>query len=301
MKLIAPISVDETVLVSSNLTEDDYPEWDNATTYAAADRVIVLATHKVYLSVISSNLGNDPTTDDGTNWTEVGATNKWKAFDNRISDRAVNPLQISYDLAPSKTVSALSVHGVVADSVTVTVIEQGSEATVFEETKSLVDNSGVEDWWDYFFQPIDRLEDLVFTDLLAFDGDAVAVSVAIASGNAELGQLVLGYQHTIGITITGVDLGITDYSVKETDEFGNAFVLERSYSVTVDFPVSIKTLRSAYIRRLLASRRAVPSVYFAGADMEGFGTIAFGYFNDFYITLQGGERSDANIKVESLT
>jgi hypothetical protein len=301
MKIIVPMTIDDSALSASSLTEDDHPEWDVATTYATGDQVISATSHRIYSSVIDSNLGIDPTSDDGSNWTTIGATNKWKPFDNKIADKATDATQITYGLTPDSNVTALSMHGLVADSATVQVVTQGDEVTVYDETKSLIDNSGVEDWWDYFFQPIDRLEELVFTDMLAFAGDAVSVQIDISSGNVEVGEIVMGYEHRIGVTLSGVDLGITDYSIKDTDDFGNAYVVERSYATTVDFPASIKTLRSAFIQRLLASRRASPTVYFADSDMEAFGTIAFGYFNDFVTTLEAGDRSMINIKVESLT
>ena len=44
MQLIKPVTVTDTVLVSSNVPENDYAEWAVGTTYDTGDRVIVLST-----------------------------------------------------------------------------------------------------------------------------------------------------------------------------------------------------------------------------------------------------------------
>ncbi|MHC9235019.1 hypothetical protein ACX9MO_05180 [Pseudooceanicola sp. 502str34] len=108
MRIISPITVTESLLTDTNLTEDDHDEWDVSTTYSAEDRVIVLSTHKVYESVSGSNLGYDPTTDDGTWWIEVSATNKWKAFDLRLSDQAENAGTITYEITAASLITGIA-------------------------------------------------------------------------------------------------------------------------------------------------------------------------------------------------
>lgn len=71
MKIIRPVTVNDSTFVSSNITEDDYPVWSSTTTYNTGDRVIVTTgTHKIYESAIDSNLNNDPTVseDDYSAW-----------------------------------------------------------------------------------------------------------------------------------------------------------------------------------------------------------------------------------------
>src|SRR6056297_1405470 len=169
MDIIRPVTVDNTILVSSNVTEDDYAEWASGTTYADGDRVIVIGTtHKVYESLVGSNTGNDPTTDDGTNWLELGATNRWKAFDQKISDQVENTTSIEYTFNDTSSyVTSLVLFGLEGTSATVKVTlpnyilledsntllaEDGSflnndNAEVYNETVSLVDNRDVDDWY----------------------------------------------------------------------------------------------------------------------------------------------------------
>jgi len=50
----------------------DATEWQSGTTYAEYDAVIG-SDGQTYRSLVASNVGNDPTTDDGSNWARIGA------------------------------------------------------------------------------------------------------------------------------------------------------------------------------------------------------------------------------------
>jgi hypothetical protein len=97
MDIIRPVVVTDAVLDSSNVPENDYAEWDVATAYTVGNRVILLSTHRIY-EAVGSSTGVNPATDDGTNWLNIGATNRWKAFDQKISDPVTQLESISYTL-----------------------------------------------------------------------------------------------------------------------------------------------------------------------------------------------------------
>lgn len=136
MDIIKPVTVTNSILTSSNVTEDDYSEWSSATTYADGDKVIVIGTtHKVYESLVGSNLNNDPTTDDGTNWLELSATNRWKAFDQKIADQVSNLNNIQYQFNdPNSNVTAVSFFGLSGNSVNVTVTDADLVDTTYAVT-----------------------------------------------------------------------------------------------------------------------------------------------------------------------
>jgi hypothetical protein len=118
MKVIEPITITNTILSSSNVAENDYTAWSSGTSYSIGDKVMVVGTtHKNYESKTNSNLGNDPTTDDGTNWIDLGATNRWKAFDQKISDQVTNTGSIQYVLNHTNVVNAVAFFGLEADTV----------------------------------------------------------------------------------------------------------------------------------------------------------------------------------------
>jgi len=122
--MIVPIDVDDTVLVASNIAETDYATWNSGTNYGLADRVIVVATHSIYESAQAGNLNHDPTTDDPIDpvwWVRVGATNKWRAFDDVIQDQAVKTGGITYELDVASRADGIALFNLDASSVTVQV------------------------------------------------------------------------------------------------------------------------------------------------------------------------------------
>jgi len=136
MDIIKPVTVTNDILTSSNVTEDDHNEWSSATTYADGDNVIVIGTtHKVYESLVGSNTNNDPTTDDGTNWLELGATNRWKAFDQKIADQVSNTDSITYQFNDANSnITSLSMFGLDGTSCNVTVTDADLVDTTYVVT-----------------------------------------------------------------------------------------------------------------------------------------------------------------------
>src|SRR4051812_28210568 len=91
MRIVRPITISESVLVSSNVAENDYAAYSSLTSYALAARVLVVApgVHDVYESLQAANMGHDPATSP-TWWIRVGATNRWRMFDGSVSLATAN-------------------------------------------------------------------------------------------------------------------------------------------------------------------------------------------------------------------
>ena len=136
MDIIKPVTVTNSILTSSNVAENDYGEWSSSTTYADGDNVIVIGTtHKVYESLVGSNLNNDPTTDDGTNWLELSATNRWKAFDQKIAAQVSNLNSIEYQFNDANSnITALSMFGLSGTTCNVTVTDADLVDTTYTVT-----------------------------------------------------------------------------------------------------------------------------------------------------------------------
>ena len=301
MQIIKPVTVTDSILVSSNIPENDYAEWAIGTTYSVGNRVIVLSTHKIYESLIGSNLGNDPTTDDGTKWLTLGATNRWRAFDQKIGDHVSNTDSIEYVLSdPNSNVTAISLFGLVGVSANVTVTSD-TDGEVFNQTVSLIDNRNIDDWYTYFFEEQVQRQEAQFLNIPPYIGSDVQVTVSAVSGEtAELGQLVLGFLSGIGLTTYGTSISIEDFSRKEVDDFGNFIVVERAYAQLADFDVRFPTANARKIQRTLAAYRATPIVYI-GSDDVSYGTTIYGFYRRFDLTLETPSYSFGAIEVEGLT
>ena len=298
MKIIVPEVVTDAVLTSSNVAENDHAVWLVGTTYALTDRVIVVATHRIYESVIGSNVGNDPTIDDGTNWLDVSATNRWKAFDEIIADQVVNAASIEYEFDTTGIINSLALFGLNAATAQV-IATSATDGEVYNETVNLVNNSAINNWYYYFFEPITRKDRHVFADLPQYVDTTIDVIAAVDSGDAYIGQVVIGRLRGVGETEYGTTVGIRDYSTKENNIYGDPIIVERRYSDVVDFDVAVKTSGIEGIRKLIADYRATPVVWI-GDDNADLGVLIYGYYKDFDVVLSSPSISRASIQVEGL-
>lgn len=304
MRVISPITVASADLLSSNVAETDHSQWDISTTYSAADRVIALSTHKIYESVTGSNLGNDPTTDDGTYWTEISATNRWKAFDGKITDQTSNTGSITYSIDLPILLTAAAILNCAAPEVRIQIYDTSIPAVeVYDQTIILVDDSAIVDWFTYFTEDISGSyeTEAIFLGMPGYAGYQMDITVGDGTGTPAVGEIVLGRPYTLGETLGGTSIGIEDFSTKSRDAFGNAIIVERAFIDEVEFQFTLQTADARRVKRILASLRATPAVYFADESILSYGTLVYGFFQDFEIPLSAGGQSTATLRIEGLT
>jgi hypothetical protein len=301
MKLIKPVTVTDSILLSSTVPENDYAEWSSGTTYSIGDRVIVVSVHKVYESLISSNTANNPTTDNGTKWLDLGATNRWKAFDKKIGDPVTQITSAEYVLNdPNSSITAVALFGLQGISANVTVTDN-IDGEVYNETIGLLDNKNIIDWYTYFFEEQTQLQEALFLNIPPYVGSDVQITVTNTTGqDVKIGQIVSGFFSEIGLTTYGTSVSIEDFSRKETDAFGNFIVVERAFAQLVDYNVSYPTQNTRKIQSTLAQYRATPIVYI-GSEDTSYGTVVYGFYRRFDLTLETPSYSLGAIEVEGLT
>ena len=298
MKIIRPVTIGDSNLVSSDILENDFPVWNSGTTYALGDKVISTVTHRIYESAQGSNTNHNPTTDDGTWWTNIGATNRWRAFDKVLADQSERTGTITYNILPNNLVNAVALFNVDAATVNI-VVDDPIDGEVYNETISMVDNTAVTDWYNYFFEPVARRSEVAKFDLPNYSTANIIITLDSGASVSKVGEIVLGAQKTLGLTNYGTSVGIQDYSRKERDVFGNAIILERRFSQTVDFDVQVETESVRDVQKTLATFRATPIV-FTGSDAATYGDLIYGYYRNFSINISSPSLSDATIEVEGL-
>jgi hypothetical protein len=260
-----------------------------------------LSTHSVYESLVNSNLNNNPTTGDGTKWLRLGATNRWKAFDQKIGDKVTNLNSIEYILSDSASnITSVALFGLVGLSANVTVTD-AVVGEVYNQTISLTDNRNISDWYTYFFEEQVQKEEAQFLNIPPYIGSDVKITVTNATGsNAQLGQAVIGFLSELGLTSYGTSISIEDFSRKETDAFGNFIIVERAFSQLADFNVRFETASARRLQATLAQYRAIPIVYI-GSEDTAYGTTIYGFYRRFDLTLETPSLSFGAIEVEGLT
>lgn len=293
MKIIVPRPfVPADITCSLALTET---QW-TAGTAAIGDRRYVLPGYDLYEAVAVT--ADDPVTGAALTvptWVKVGKVNRFAMFDGWIGHASQGAGGISVSFAPTGVVgNGLALFAIEGDSVSVTVTDP-VDGAVYSQTVELVDNSGIGNWSDYFFNPISRITDLVMTDLPLYGSATVAVDIA---GVAACGEMILGLVTDLGITVLGTNVAILDFSRKDRDTFGNAILIQRAFANRLSYPVKVATPQVAAVVRALAERRALPTVFIGNESHPE--TIAYGFFRDFGLVLSGPTVSDCTIEVEGL-
>ena len=299
MQIIDPVAVTDETLTAASLAEDDHAEWLVGTTYNLGDRVIVVSVHKVFESAINSNTGHDPATDDGSNWIEVGATNRWKPFDARIADPAVGVTSISYEFTPAQRVSAVALFGLSAESVTVT-ISDGVTTLVYSQ--DLTNYDAIVGWYSWLYSGIDRDTEALFIDLPYLGATStITVEISAASGvSVAVGQIVFGDLFLVGKTRLGAEVGILDASIKSRDEYNRFVILERDASESARVPIYTENGNVRRIQRKLKSNRARPLVWI-GDDDPRLGLVIYGFFQDYRQTLSLRDHTEIMLYIEGLS
>lgn len=301
MRMITPITITNDVLVSSSVSENDHAEWDVGTTYAAEDRVIVIGTtHKIYESAQGGNTGNNPVTDDGTWWIEVSATNRWKAFDQKLADQVSDTTSIQYVLSMPSNCTGLAIFNPECSTINVTV-EDGS-STIYDQTFDGVDFSDITDWLEYFTVDLENNYKPVFIlSVPAYTNNTVTITISSASGQTvKVGEIVIGYVEELGQTNYGTSVSILDFSTKDTDTFGNFIIVERVFRDEVNFQFQLLAANVGKVKKKLAARRAKPTVYFSDFNQEQYGAVAYGYYEDFDLPLSSPSLCTATLDVRGL-
>lgn len=298
MIIVRPVDITDAVFTSSSIAENDYAAWSSGSTYADGDRVIVAASHEVYESLQGSNTNHTPSTSPDW-WVLVGATNRWRMFDENIGQQsqASDSIAVTLSMGANRA-DSLVLLNVDASDFTVTMTDP-LEGVIYDEDINLVSDSGVQDWHAYFFEPIDRLREYAITDMPINSGTTIALTINNPGGTVSVGEAVLGLARNIGGTEHGASIGIRDYSKKDTDAFGNVTVVERAFSKRGTFTVLIDAGLTEYLQYLLSDYRATPIVYIGAT--ERLATMIYGFYRDFSIVIAYPEHSVVNIEIEGLT
>lgn len=301
--------------VVSNVPEDDYPEWDGATGYDLGERAIVISDngspavfyHNVYESLIAgtgTNTGNDPTLDlqwpDGepVNWILVGATNRWKMFDDKNSSQTVNADSIDVAITVASRPTSLFLGNVECQRIEV--CQKGADGTIYYQNSfEMIENSGEPSYYNWLFQQIRKRTDLLIGDLVPLSGGTISIRLINTGGTVKCGTCLIGYAEEIGGTQYGAGVGIQDFSVKQQNDFGDYRILERAYSREGDFTVMVDNGNIDRVQNLLASRRAKPTLYI-GTELYRC-TYIYGFFSDMNNVITYPQQSLLNINIKGLT
>ena len=282
--------------VISNVPETDHAAWVAATAYTAGNRVIRTGVHRIYQRVISGTTATAPESDT-VNWVDVGPTNAWAMLDGEVSTATIIADSIKVTLAPGR-VTGLSLFGLVGSSVSAVVVDGDTGAEVYRAS-TVLDAAVIQDWWAYVYEPFRQQTEWVLSDLPPYTN--ARISVVISGTFTACAAVVVGTVYGLGGTLIGPRLGITDYSRKETDEFGAATFVRRAYAKRLTCELLLNTSDLAGALAILSDLRATPAVYIAATTTELNPLLIYGWYRDFGITVAYATRCLCSLDLEGLT
>ena len=275
MRLLVPNPVGFADLVSSSIAETDHAEWSAGAAYDVGDRRIVVAEHRVYESLQAGNTAHPPATSPDW-WADVGPTNRWAMFDMASSVGSSASTSMSVVILTG-AINDVSFVGLAAEAITIT----GAGVSVSRPV------------------PVPTAPSTTVTivvDDIGFAGGELTITIT-GPGPISVQNIVVGTSLDIGEAQHGLTVGITDYSAKRVDDFGNISVQRRGYSRRINTRVAIPIGDVDAVAEALAGVRTTLCVWQVHRQYQQL-TI-FGYFTDWSIDLSFSTLAFASITLES--
>ena len=267
LQLLQPITVTDAVLAGSEVPENDAPEWAGGTAYGKGARVIRAATHRIYESLQAGNAGRTPESEPAW-WLDLGPTNRWAMFDQALGTATSRNGGLEVTLNGGAA-NALSLIDIVGDVVRV-------RANGYDQS-----------------EPV-RPGAITFVGLPG----SGQVTVNVIGAQAAVGTLLIGRMVGLGVTEAAPTAGITDFSRKETDDFGTVTIVERGFSKRMTARALIRPDALDLVADRIAKVRARPSLWIGQSGVDAI-TI-YGFVKDFDIEV-GTSVNKLSLTVEGLT
>lgn len=294
MKVITPTPITDALFASSTAPETDHAAYNAGTTYALGDRCIRTSTHRIYESLVAGNIGNTPETSP-VQWLDVAPTNRWAMFDSVVGTVTTLASPLTVVLAPG-AINAIALLELVGTSVTVSMTSGGSP--VYSRTVGL-EGSAPADYYEYFFDPFSQRTSVVLTDLPPY-ADGI-VTVDLTGTTVSMGLLSVGLQSDLGEAEHGATAGITDYSLKTIDAFGNTTLTRRSYAKRTNLRLWLDKGDVNRVHRKLADLRATPCVWVGADDADLDPLTVYGFYKDFQLEIAYPTAALCSLEIEGMT
>lgn len=294
-----PVTITEAMVVTSNVAET-LAAYNAGTTYASGAQVRKAkgGVQHGFTSAQNSNTGHDPATDDGTWWSDDGPTNRYLMFDGSRGTQTANAdsIEVEIDLSGLGLINAVAVQNVDADEIRI-VQTDALEGDVYDETFSMISNSGITDPYAFSFTPITRIADLTMIELLPYADSTLTLEVLNPGGTAKCGEVLPAWVRDYGGTRWGGTVAIQDFSVKEDDGFGGFDVTERAFRKTAELEILVANAMIDTVVDDLSRLRATPILWIGDKD---YGALSiYGFVKDWTAEF-GPTTSLLRVQIEGL-
>lgn len=282
-----------TSFTSHNLTKK-VTDWSSGLTY-------LNGVESNYGDYIYTYAGADDTNTSGTpdvedNWVKTRANNIHSMLDQRPSSESYENDKIEFTFI-SEGFDKLALFNVVANSVTVEVTSLWDSSVTKTITENLLNTELITDLREFCTAELEQ-ESLVYINLPIIHSCSVKVTIDNTGGIARCGLVISGKSFYVGSTGWDIRLGLTSYSKKDVDVFGNTDFIKRGITDADDFLVTIDTNKASLIKQKFKEYDA-DFLLFSILEGENI-TINFGFWEDFYVLLSSPVKSEANISIRGV-
>lgn len=276
-----------------------YLAWSSGTTYVVGDRCTY--NHKLYECLIGHTSAQPDLNTSGTTpkWLDLGYSNRWKMFDDKVGSQTELADSITLTIAPGQVIDSIAFLDLEASTISITMTDP-TDGVVYTEIVNLVTQSVIVDGYSYFFEPIITTDAAVLLGIPPYGSASIEITISYPGGTAKIGTMAVGMQKELGKTLTGASYGIQDYSKKEEDDFGNFYVLERAYSKSMECEISTLIEQFDDLNKTLSQYRATPLI-FIGTDYGYSSFIIYGFVRSFSTVARGPVIATCSLKIIGLS
>ena len=235
--------------------------------------------HKIYESLVNANLSNYPplSVEQTTpKWLEYSSTNKWKPFDGKVNSQMATPSPAIYVITPGVAHDSIALLNLVATTVRV----QGTSGA-------------------YDTSITTGATDIVLTNLAGLAANVLTITITNTAGQAKCGEIIVGNSYSLGTMQPLPTVGITDYSTKEADVFGDWNIVPRESSEKMSCVISVPYASLDAVIAKLKSYRSTPIVFIGNAGYAC--TIIYGFIKDWSVPVATRGKSIMALEIDGLT
>jgi hypothetical protein len=276
--------------------EDASAAWVSGTTYAVDALVHRVETHRVYKRLVAGAGTTEPESDP-TNWRDLRVTTRWAPLvmteDTELL--VIGNLHLSL---PAGSSPGLYFGGIKASSIRTVVVKPDANLRS-DRTHALP--PAYAGW-------LSDGKASLYVDMSGeiYEGDRIDITLMQASvsgsaiGVAALSYLISGIDYYLGETLQGARLGITDFSRRETDEFGTTTFVRRKFAKRLNVDVMLPTADLQRVFDLLTEMRGNVVLWVPGTSSELAPLSFFGWCKDFGITVAYARHSTCALEIEGV-
>lgn len=231
-------------------------------------------------------------------WESAGATNRWMMFDTFVNSQTENEEAIDVTIGCDRcdTLVLLDMECV---SVLIEVTNDNTGELVSSNEYDMRQDESVS-WSDYFFTEA-QYKTTLSVSIPLYNNSSARILISNGESTAKCGHVVAGRAKYLGASQWSPTAGITDYSVKSTDDDGVTTLEQGDWAKEVEVDLQIETASASSLQRRLAAVRGTACVWDCNnGSTEYDALILYGYYSDFSIVIPGPVVSSCSLTIQGL-